>query len=176
MWMRKPPWNHSWKDAEWLGQMKKQSGQFYMKVNCIEVQYLCLYARVTCCRVSILPKTCSGKDRQKKKYSSGKIFVTFKKIRHFRPTKICPVRYCSNLELGYGIMNVKTRLHSEIFEVFGSSKRTWANYIWRTISSWYSRKCCISLEIGVKWRIFHFLGSSAAVILTFYTISCRWRK
>ena len=42
--------------------------------------------------IILLGKTLSGKIFVRRKYSLGEIFVTFQKIRHFRPTKFHPIR------------------------------------------------------------------------------------
>ena len=42
--------------------------------------------------IILLGETLSGEIFVGRNYSSGEIFVTFKKIRHFRPTKFRPIR------------------------------------------------------------------------------------
>ena len=43
--------------------------------------------------IILLGETLSGEIFVGRNYSSGEIFVTFQKIRHFRPTKFRPIRY-----------------------------------------------------------------------------------
>ena len=43
--------------------------------------------------IILLGETLSGEVFVGRNYSSGKIFVNFHKIRHFRPTKFRPIRY-----------------------------------------------------------------------------------
>ena len=47
--------------------------------------------------IILLGETLSGEIFVGRNYSSGEIFVTFKKIRHFRPTKFRPIRYQNEL-------------------------------------------------------------------------------
>ena len=51
--------------------------------------------------IILLDETLSGEIFVERNYSSGEIFVTCQKIRHFRPTKFRPIRYVFTIYIIY---------------------------------------------------------------------------